>query len=146
MEGRLWRFGGNKQAAIASGINVDRVIILVYIYDGIMTAIAAIIFMSRLSSGQPSAGVGYAFDAITAVVVGGVSIYGGSGNVIGTIVGAAIVGILNNPDESLNVTSYWQNIVSGIVILLAVLMDVMTKRASANAIKNAMADRTEKAA
>ncbi|UWP58792.1 ABC transporter permease [Ruminococcus gauvreauii] len=138
--------GGNKQAAIASGINVDRVIILVYIYDGIMTAIAAIIFMSRLSSGQPSAGVGYAFDAITAVVVGGVSIYGGSGNVIGTIVGAAIVGILNNLMNLLNVTSYWQNIVSGIVILLAVLMDVMTKRASANAIKNAMADRTEKAA
>lgn len=138
--------GGNKQAAIASGINADRVIMLVYVYDGIMTAIASIIFMSRLSSGQPSAGNGYAFDAITAVVVGGVSIYGGSGNVVGTIIGAAIVGILNNLMNLLNVASYWQDIVSGIVILLAVLMDIVTKRMSANAVKNAMADRTEKAA
>ena len=132
--------GGNKQAAIASGINADKVIMLVYLYDGLMTATAAIIFMSRLSSGQPSAGQGYAFDAITAVVVGGVSIYGGSGNVIGTIIGASIVGILNNLMNLMNVTSYWQDIVSGIVILLAVLMDIMTKKASANAIKNAMAE------
>lgn len=142
---KVYAVGGNRTAAIASGIDADKVIRTVYVYDGIMTAIAAIIFMSRLSSGQPSAGVGYAFDAITAVVVGGVSIYGGTGNVMGTIVGAAIVGILNNLMNLKNVTSYWQDIISGIVILLAVLMDVMTKRASANAIKKAMADRTEKA-
>ena len=109
--------------------------------DGITTAIASIVFMSRLSSGQPSAGTGYAFDAITAVVVGGVSIYGGAGNVPGTIVGACIVGILNNLMNLMNISSYWQDIVSGVVILLAVLIDVMTKRATLKASASAMANR-----
>ena len=137
----VYAVGGNVLAAKASGINSNKVIRKVYVLDGIMTAIAAVIFMSRLSSGQPSAGVGYAFDAITAVVVGGISIYGGTGNVTGTIIGAGIVGILNNIMNLMNISSYWQDIVSGIVILLAVLIDVMTKRASQKASAAAMAEK-----
>lgn len=140
---KVFAVGGNRAAAIASGINADRVIRQVYVLDGVIAAIASIIFMSRLSSGQPAAGDGYAFDALTAAIVGGVSISGGTGSVIGTVVGASIVGVLNNLLNLMNVSSYWQNIISGTIILLAVMMDVMTKRAAANAIKNSLADKLE---
>ena len=107
---KVYAVGGNRTAAIASGIDADKVIRTVYVYDGIMTAIAAIIFMSRLSSGQPSAGVGYAFDAITAVVVGAYPStaepkchgnYSRSGHRRN----------LNNLMNLKNVTSYWQDII-----------------------------------
>lgn len=132
----VFAVGGNPAAAEASGINVNSIIRKVYLLDGIMTAIAAIIFMSRLASGQPSAGDGYAFDAITAAVVGGASISGGAGNVMGTIIGAAIVGVINNLMNLMNISSYWQQIVKGIIILLAVIVDVQTKKATSKARKD----------
>jgi len=132
----VFAVGGNPGAAEASGINVKSVIRRVYVLDGVLTAVAAIIFMSRLASGQPSAGDGYAFDAITAAVVGGASISGGSGNVIGTIIGAAIVGVINNLMNLMNVHSYWQQIVKGVIILLAVIIDVQTKKATSKAKKD----------
>ena len=142
---RVFAVGGNKQAAEASGIKSDKIIRRVYMLDGVTTAIAAILFMSRLGSGQPTAGEGYAFNAITGAVIGGCSIYGGKGNVLGCLVGAAIVSILNNILNLMNVSSYWQNVFSGAVILLAVLVDIATKEAATVATKNLMATKENQA-
>lgn len=136
---KVFAVGGNYSAAVASGIDAKRIIRWVYVIDGVTTALAAVLFMSRLGSGQPNAGQGYAFDAITGAVVGGCSIYGGSGSVIGCLIGASIVGVLSNLLNLMNVSSYWQNIFSGAIILLAVLIDVATKEAAANATKQQMA-------
>ena len=119
--------GDNKNAAISSGIVADRVIRQVYILDGLCVGLAAVIFMSRLGSGQPSPGTGYGFDAITGTVVGGSSLTGGSGGAIGTFIGVLIVGVLNNIMNLLRVNSYWQAVAKGVMILIAVTIDNITK-------------------
>jgi inositol transport system permease protein len=126
----IYAVGGNENAAKASGINTKMVQIKAFIIDGIMVAFAGIVLMSRMNSGQPGAAVGYEFNAITAVVVGGTSLAGGSGSIAGTIAGAFIVGIINNTLNLLNVHSQWQRVVQGIIILIAVIIDVATKNAS----------------
>ncbi len=138
---KVYAVGGNRKAAIASGINADRVQRLVYIIDGLTCAMAAIIYMSRVGSCQPNAGQGYAFDAVTGAVVGGCSIYGGKGNVIGCLVGAGIVGVLENLLNLMNVNSYWQDICSGAIVLFAVIIDVATKEAAARASKKLVSDK-----
>jgi inositol transport system permease protein len=138
---KVFAVGGNRQAAIASGIDADSVIRRAYIIDGLTVATAAILFMSRLGVGQPTAGEGYAFDGITGAVIGGCSIYGGKGSVVGCLVGAAIVGILDNILSLMNVSSYWQDVFSGAVVLVAVLVDMLTKDAATRAVKNMMADK-----
>jgi Ribose/xylose/arabinose/galactoside ABC-type transport systems, permease components len=127
----VYAVGGNIHAAEASGINTKNVQIKAFIYDGLMTAIASVVFMSRLNTGIPAAAEGYEFDAITAVVVGGTSLAGGSGSIVGTVLGAVIVGIINNVQILMGVHTNWQKVVKGIVILLAVIVDILTKRASA---------------
>jgi inositol transport system permease protein len=124
----IYAVGGNENAAIASGIKSKVVVIKAFILDGALTAIAGVVLMSRINSGQPAAGVSYEFDAITAVVVGGTSLSGGSGSIVGTIIGAVIVGIINNVQNLLNINAYWQQIVKGLIILLAVILDVISKR------------------
>ena len=124
---KVYAVGGNRVAAATSGINANRVVRQIFILDGITCAIGSIIFMSRMNSGQPTGGAGYAFDAITAVCVGGVSISGGTGGVLGTLVGAAIVGIINNLLNLRNVDSNWQKVVSGCIILVAVTIDILVK-------------------
>ena len=124
----VYAVGGNENAAIASGIKSKMVIFKAFIMDGILTAIAGVVLMSRMNSGQPSAAVGYEFDAITAVVVGGTSLSGGSGSLVGTVIGAVIVGIINNVQNLLNINTQWQQVVKGIIILLAVILDVVSKR------------------
>jgi inositol transport system permease protein len=124
----VYAVGGNEYAALASGIRSKRVILKAFILDGILTAIAGVVLMSRMNSGQPSAAVGYEFDAITAVVVGGTSLSGGSGSLVGTVIGAIIVGIINNVQNLLNINTQWQQVVKGIIILLAVILDVVSKR------------------
>jgi inositol transport system permease protein len=126
---QLYAVGGNERAAVASGVKTKWVVRKAFIFDGLTAAIAGIIFMSRMNSGQPAAGVGYEFDAVTAVVVGGTSLSGGSGTITGTIIGAIIVGIINNVLNLQNVNSYWQQITKGIIILFAVIFDVVNKRA-----------------
>jgi inositol transport system permease protein len=126
----IYAVGGNENAAIASGIRTKRVVFKAFLLDGFMTAVAGVIFMSRMNSGQPAAGVSYEFDAITAVVVGGTSLSGGSGTIVGTIIGAVIVGIINNILNLSNVNTYWQQIAKGLIILVAVIADVVNKRAS----------------
>mgnify|MGYP001168678042 FL=1 len=125
----IYAVGGNESATRLSGINVDRVKIIVYMISGLLCAIAAMIEVSRLSSAQPTAGMGYEMDAIAAVVLGGTSMAGGRGKIIGTLIGALILGFLNNGMNLLGVDAYYQMIVKGAVILLAVLIDNKTTRA-----------------
>lgn len=103
-----------------------------FILDGILTAVAGVVFSSRMNSGQPGSGYGYEFSAITAVIVGGTSLSGGLGTIKGTVVGALIVGIINNIQTLLGVHTYWQQIVQGIIILLAVIVDIVSKNAASS--------------
>jgi len=123
----VYAMGGNEEATKLSGINVDRVKIYVYALSGALAALAGIIVTARLSSAQPQAGAGYELDAIAAVVLGGTSLSGGIGNIFGTIVGALIIGILNNALNLMDVSSYYQLLAKGLVILIAVLLDRKNK-------------------
>lgn len=124
----IYAVGGSESSARLSGINVNRVKITVYAISGMMSALAAIIVTSRLSSAQPTAGTMYELDAIAAVVIGGTSLAGGRGFITGTLIGALIMGVLNNALNLLDVSSYYQMIVKAAVILLAVLIDTRSKR------------------
>ncbi|MDQ0338715.1 ribose transport system permease protein [Caldalkalibacillus uzonensis] len=119
----VYAIGGNEEATRLSGVNVDRVKIFVYSLTGFLSAMAGIILTSRLDSAQPTAGFTYELDAIAAVVLGGTSLTGGRGWIVGTLIGALIIGILNNGLNLLNVSSFYQQVVKGAVILLAVLLD-----------------------
>ncbi|EKF9660649.1 ribose ABC transporter permease [Vibrio cholerae] len=123
----VYAVGGNESATRLSGINVDRVKIGVYAICGLLSALAGIIVTSRLSSAQPTAGMGYELDAIAAVVLGGTSLMGGKGRIMGTLIGALIIGFLNNALNLLDVSSYYQMIAKAVVILLAVLVDNKNK-------------------
>ncbi|MFO7316992.1 MAG: ribose ABC transporter permease [Bacilli bacterium] len=120
---RVYAVGGNEEAAKLSGINADRVKIAVYAISGFLAALSALILTSRLNSAQPTAGESYELDAIAAVVLGGTSLNGGKGWIFGTLIGALIIGVLNNGMNLIGVSSFWQQVVKGIVILLAVLLD-----------------------
>jgi len=115
-----YAIGGNEEATRLSGINIKRYKLLVYVVGGICTGAAGILFTARLGSGQPTAGVGYELDAITAAILGGTNLFGGSGNLIGTLIGAFVMGVINNGQALLNISSYVQNIVRGIIVILAV--------------------------
>lgn len=119
----VYAVGGNEEASRLSGLNTDNVKIFVYTVSGVLAAIAGIIVTSRLSSAQPTAGTGYELDAIAAVVLGGTSLVGGKGKILGTIVGVLIIGILNNALNLMDISSYYQMIAKAAVILLAVLLD-----------------------
>ena len=123
----IYALGGNESATRLSGINVDKVKIGVYSLCGLLAALAGIIVASRLSSAQPTAGMGYELDAIAAVVLGGTSLMGGKGRIMGTLIGALIIGFLNNALNLLDVSSYYQMIAKAAVILLAVLVDNKSK-------------------
>ncbi|CAM3370063.1 ribose ABC transporter permease [Hydrogenibacillus schlegelii] len=119
----VYAVGGNEEAALHSGVATDRIKIWVYTISGLTAAAGGIILTSRLNSAQPTAGMGYELDAIAAVVLGGTSLSGGRGTLGGTLVGALIIGVLNNGLNLLNVSSFYQQVVKGAVILLAVLLD-----------------------
>ena len=119
----MYAVGGNQQAAEFSGIKVEKVKFFVHAFSGLMAGLAGIVLASRMYSGQPTAGDGAEMDAIAAVVVGGTSMAGGSGKIGGTIIGGLIIGVLNNGLNLLNVNSFWQYVVKGVVILLAVFFD-----------------------
>lgn len=119
----IYAIGGNEQAAKLSGINIKKVKMNVYAMAGALAALGGIIVTARLDSAQPNAGVSYELDAIAAVVIGGTSLSGGKGSVWGTVMGAIIIGVLNNGLVLLNVSPFWQQVVKGGVILLAVIID-----------------------
>ena len=119
----IYAIGGNEVSAIASGIQVQRVKIKTYVTLGLLTGLAGVVLASRIKSGQPSVGAGYELDAIAACVIGGVSFAGGIGSIAGTLLGTLIIGIINNGLDLLNVQTFYQQIVKGAIIIVAVLMD-----------------------
>ncbi|TDG07025.1 ribose ABC transporter permease [Paraburkholderia guartelaensis] len=126
----IYATGGNAESAKLSGVKVDRIQLWVYTIAGVMSALAGVVLTSRLNSAQPTAGTGYELDAIAAVVLGGTSLTGGRGWIFGTLVGALLIGVLNNGLNLLDVSSFYQQVIKGIVILLAVLIDRGNKKSS----------------
>ncbi|HYW31197.1 MAG TPA: ABC transporter permease [Gemmatimonas sp.] len=123
-----YAIGGNEEATVLAGVNVRRYKILVYAIAGASAAGCAIPLVARLNSAQPIAGIGYELDAIAAVVIGGTSLLGGSGSVVGTLIGALIMSVLRNGLNLLGVSSYVQQIAIGVVIVVAVLVDMALHR------------------
>ncbi len=119
----IYAIGGNESAARLSGINIHKIKIIVYAIAGALAAVGGLIVTSRLNSAQPNAGISYELDAIAAVVIGGTSLSGGRGTISGTVLGAVIIGVLNNGLVLLDVSPFWQQVVKGVVILLAVIVD-----------------------
>jgi ribose transport system permease protein len=123
----VYAVGGNADAAYLSGINTKGTKIAAYAISGLLAAVAGIIVTARLSSAQPLAGQYYEMDAIAAAVIGGASLQGGQGRILFSIVGALIIGMLNNSLNLMNVSSYYQTVIKGVVILIAVLIDAKSK-------------------
>jgi ribose transport system permease protein len=120
---KVYAVGSNEKAAKLAGINISLTKIWVYVVSGFTAAFAGLILLSRLGSAQPTIGAGYELDAIAAVALGGTSMNGGRGKIYGTLIGVLIIAVLNNGLNILNVSSYYQDVVKGLVILLAVLSD-----------------------
>jgi ribose transport system permease protein len=120
---RVYALGSNEEATWLSGIKTSKVKVTVYSISGLLAAASGIILTSRLNSAQPTAGGSFELDAIAAVVLGGTSLSGGRGWIVGTLIGAMIIGVLDNGLNLLNVSSFYQQVVKGIVILIAVLLD-----------------------
>ncbi len=123
----IYAIGGNEKAAYLSGINIKKIKLMVYGLAGMLAGIGGVLVTARLNSAQPNAGMTYELDAIAAVVIGGTSLSGGVGTVTGTVIGAAIIGVLNNGLVLLNVSPFWQQVAKGLVILLAVIIDKMNR-------------------
>lgn len=124
----MYAIGGNEEASRLSGINVDRQKLLIYTLSGLFAGIAGILLTARLASAQPQSGFTFELDAIAAVVIGGASLSGGTGTASGTLIGALILGVLRNGLNLLNVSAFWQQVVIGVVIALAVMTDTLRRR------------------
>ncbi|MCR4631269.1 MAG: sugar ABC transporter permease [Treponema sp.] len=127
----LYAIGGNAKAAKLSGVNTDSVMFFAYTNMGFISAVAALVTIARLNSAQPTAGQNYEMDAIASCFIGGASAYGGTGKVSGAVVGAIFMGVLNNGMSILGVDMNWQRAVKGLVLLLAVIFDVVSKKKKA---------------
>jgi ribose transport system permease protein len=124
----VYATGGNEEISRLAGIRTSNITLSVYIISGFLAALGGILLVGRLWSAQPNAAVGLELDAIAAPVLGGVSLFGGVGSVAGTLVGAFILGILSNGLNLMGVPSFWQQVIKGVVLILAVMLDVLTKR------------------
>lgn len=125
---RVYAIGGNETAAQVSGINVERIKVAVYTLCGFLAGIAGILLASRIISGNPTSGQAYELDAIAAVIIGGVSMSGGAGKWYGTVIGALLIAVISNGLDILNVSSHFQLIIKGLIIIVAVLIDIKGKR------------------
>ncbi len=126
----IYAVGGNEKATAFSGIDVDRIKIRVYALGGALAAVAGLIVTARLDAADPKAGLGYELDSIAAVVIGGTSLSGGRGSILGTVLGCLIIGVLNNGLFLLDVSPFWQQVIKGLVILAAVAADRLGTRRS----------------
>ncbi|GIV83299.1 MAG: sugar ABC transporter permease [Candidatus Roseilinea sp.] len=125
----IYAIGGNPQAARVSGINVDRTLVLVYALCGAMAGLAGLLVAGRTNSGFPNAGIGAELDAISAVIIGGASFFGGRGSVLGVLAGVLVIGLMRNILNLNNVQVFWQQVLIGVVIIFAVFLDVLRRRA-----------------
>lgn len=119
----IYAVGGNRESARLSGVPIKKIEILVFTITGVLAAFAGIVLASRMYSGQPASGEGYEMDAIAACVLGGVSMSGGVGRISGTVFGAIVIGIISNGLNLMGVSSFWQLVVKGLIILAAVILD-----------------------
>jgi len=126
----IFAIGGNPQAARVSGVNVDWTLTVVYMISGFFAGLSGLLLAGRTDSGFPNAGIGIELDAIAAVIIGGASFFGGRGTVLGVLAGVLIMGILRNGLNINNVSAFWQQILIGLVIIVAVYIDVLRRRAS----------------
>jgi ribose/xylose/arabinose/galactoside ABC-type transport system permease subunit len=126
----IYAVGGNEQASRASGINVNQVKMAVYSIAGLLAGLAGILLTSRITTGQPNAGAGFELDAIAAAVIGGTSTSGGTGTMTGTLIGVMLIGVINNGLDLLNVTSYYQQVVMGTIIIGAVVLDSWNQKSN----------------
>ena len=124
----IYAVGGNERASRLTGLNVPGIKLMVYTLAGVLAGVAGLIVTARLDSAQPNAGLGYELDSIAAVVIGGTSLSGGRGSVAGTVLGCLIIGVLNNGLFLLNVSPFWQQVIKGVVILIAVAIDKLNAR------------------
>ncbi len=124
----LYAIGGNTEVARLSGINVNRQTIIVYVVSGLLAGIAAMTLAARLDSSQPSAGIAYELDTIAAVVIGGASLQGGKGAILGTVIGVLIIGVLRNGLNLMGVSPFFQQVVIGVVIAIAVAFDTLGQK------------------
>lgn len=120
--------GGNETAALVAGISVSKVKMGVYMLSGFFIALAAILLTARINTGQPNAGLGFELDAIAAVIIGGTSTKGGKGTMLGTFLGVLFLGVINNGLDLVNVSAYWQQVIMGGIIILAVVLDAYYQR------------------
>lgn len=133
----LYAIGGNPEAARAAGVNVRRQLFINYVVMGAMCGLAGVLYAGRTDSGLPAGGVSFEFEAIIGSVLGGTSMGGGIGNVVCSIIGVFVVGIINNVQNLCSVNAFWQQVVKGIVILVAVLLDAFTRKAIMNSTRKA---------
>ncbi len=124
----MYAVGGNLEAARLSGIPVKRVLVTVYALSGVFAAVAGLVLSGRLASAQPQAATGYELDAIAAVVIGGASLAGGVGKISGTLIGALVLAVIRNGLNLLNVSAFWQQVIIGLVIAVAVGIDVLRRK------------------
>jgi ribose/xylose/arabinose/galactoside ABC-type transport system permease subunit len=129
----VYAIGGNEETARLSGVNVKKVLFLVYLMSGIATGIAAVVLTSRLGSGDPNIGIGFEFEVIVAVILGGTSLAGGEGRIAGTIIGALIVGFLGNGLNLVGVEPFWQYVAQGVALIAAVILDRLARHERAEA-------------
>jgi ribose transport system permease protein len=123
-----YSIGSNEEATALSGINVRKWLLLIYTFAGLFTGLAGVLISARLGSAQPALGAGYELQAIAAVVIGGTSLFGGKGTILGTIIGALIMSVLNNGLQVISVPQEWQNVILGVVILIAVYTDNIRRK------------------
>jgi ribose/xylose/arabinose/galactoside ABC-type transport system permease subunit len=123
----IYAVGGNQEASRAAGINVNAVKISVYTIAGLLSGLAGVVLTSRITTGQPNAGAGFELDAIAAAVIGGTSTSGGKGTITGTLIGVLLIGVINNGLDLLNVSSYYQQVVMGLIIIGAVILDSLNQ-------------------
>jgi len=127
---RVYAVGGNRVAADVAGVNTQRTLTAVYVISGALAGVSGVILSSRVISGPPDLGAGYELDAIAAVVIGGASLMGGRGTIWGTLLGLLLIQTLNNGLDILIVPSYWQAVISGVLIVAAVAVDMWATRRS----------------
>ncbi|GHV72778.1 ribose ABC transporter permease [Spirochaetia bacterium] len=131
----IYGIGGNVEASRLSGVNVQKNIYIIYMMAGALYSLAGLILLARVNSGQPKAGDGYEMDVITACILGGISVSGGEGRIVGVIIGVLMMGTLNNGMILMNIPEFWQWVVKGWVLILAVTIDQLAKR-SRSGVKN----------